>query len=406
MSIVPSKSPGADTTCGIAALLEIARVLSMEENRPGRSVMFLATSGHFQGLAGVRAFMYGTSEDLVRAMYEMRDDLYNDLREIRELGRRIVLAIGRGLLVELPPSFFDRVDELERKLIALRAETLPELENISNTINWLKNNKRDEIEKRKEEKDSTKRREDEKFTPEDQARLEALVAKATKDSIQTAYYFEELADKLIELKNEAIFRCREEEKDIIRSFALPIAKLDVEAVDKLIEIHTDLKDYSSLKPWMFNTKEEEEQLVSKLKQIATQYKGNLVVEYVDELTKQYSYGKIADRHLDSLEFLRLRNARKILYAEKGKERDYKSEELAILESLYKKLDPSHIGKLDSLLKKVSDPNYRNLYTKDEIELIKAHIAEDKIERLKELRKQVAEAKPNTDISKFLSKEKI
>lgn len=405
MSIVPTNAPGADTTCGIAALLEIARVLSMEENRPGRSVMFLATSGHFQGLAGVRAFMYGTSEDLVKAMYEMRDDLYNDLREIRELGRRIVLAIGRGLLVELPPSFFNRVDELERKLIALRSETLPELENISNTINWLKNNKRDEIEKRKEEKDSTKRREDEKFTPEDQARLEALVAKATKDSIQTAYYFEELVDRLIELKKEAISKCREEEKDLIRSFALPIAKLDIEAVDKLIEIHNDLKDYSSLKPWMFNTKEEEEQLVSRLKQIATQYKGNLVVEYVDELTKQYSYGKIADRHLDSMEFLRLRNARKILYAEKGKERDYKSEELAILESLIKKLDPSHVDKLEALLKKVSDPNYRNLYTKDEIELVKAHIAEDKIKRLKELRKQVAEAKPNTDISKFLAKEK-
>ncbi|MGB9597275.1 MAG: LysM peptidoglycan-binding domain-containing protein, partial [Candidatus Poribacteria bacterium] len=411
MSIVPLNSPGADPTCGIASLLEIARVLSMEENRPGRSVMFLATSGHFQGLAGMRAFMYGISEDLVNAMYEMREDLYRDLRDIKDLGRRIVLAIGKGLLVELPPSFFDRVDSLENDMINLRSKTLPDLSDLNNTINWLKNNRRDEIEKRKEEKDSAKRREDEKFTPEDQARLEALTAKLTKDTIQTAYHFEEIVSKLLELKEEAIKKCREEEKLIVRSYALPIAKMDLEAVENLINAHENLKDYSSFKPWMYE-KDQEDYLLSKLRQYAQSYGGDFVVDHADEFTKQYSYGKIADRHLDSMEFLRLKKARQALYRERGKKVDYKSDEIAILEKLYKAVsqegipdDQKDASKIDKLIQKVTTPGYREEYSKDEIKLVSAHLSIDKIERLKELRKQVRDTKNDEDAVKFLAKEK-
>jgi len=412
MSVVPANAPGADPTCGIAALLEVARVLSMEENRPGRSVMFLATSGHFQGLAGMRAFMYGTSEDLVNAMVEMREDLYRDLREIRDLGRRIVLAIGRGLLVELPPSFFDRVGELETKLVDLRSKTLSDLGNLNNDINGLKSNRRDEIEKRKEKRETTKRREDEKFTPEDQARLEALTAKLAKDSVETAYYFEDLVNKLMELKTEASKKCREEEESIIKSYALPIAKMDLEAVEKLVNTHENLADYSSFKPWMYNTKEEEDLLISKLRKFASQYGGDFVVEHVDEFTKQYSYGKIADRHLDSMEFLRLKRARQALYKERSNSADYKSEEINVLEKLYKVVSQENVpdnqkdvAKIDELIKKVTTPEYRKHYEKSEIELVSAHLSQDKIERLKELRKQIVESKKGEDVSKFLSKEK-
>jgi len=412
MSIVPANAPGADPTCGIAAMLEIARVLSMEENRPGRSVMFLATSGHFQGLAGMRAFMYGTSEDLVNAMVGMREDLYNDLREIRDLGRRIVLAIGKGLLVELPPSFFDRVDALETKMVDLRTKTLPDLDNLNNTINTLKSNRRDEIEKRKEEKEATKRREDEKFTPEDQARLEALTAKLAKDSIETAYYFEDLVNRLIELKNEAIRKCREEEKGIIRSYALPIAKMDLEAVENLIKVHENLKNYTSYKPWMYDTKEEEEYLMSKLGKFANAYGGDFVVEHIDEFTKQYSYGKIVDRHLDTMDRLKLKRARQALYREKDKSVDYKSEEIALLEKVYKIVseegvpdNQKDVARIDELVKKVTTPGDRESYTKDEIKLVLAHLSKDKVDRLKELRKQVVDTKKDGDVSKLLAKEK-
>merc|ERR1712096_281833 len=54
MSVVPSIAPGAEPTSGIATLLELARILGSEGFRPGRSVLFVATDAHFQGLSGMR----------------------------------------------------------------------------------------------------------------------------------------------------------------------------------------------------------------------------------------------------------------------------------------------------------------------------------------------------------------
>ncbi|MEW6356839.1 MAG: FtsX-like permease family protein [Planctomycetota bacterium] len=56
MSVVPRIAPGAENACGIAALLELARVL--KEHRPKYSVMFLATSAHFEGLSGIYQWLY------------------------------------------------------------------------------------------------------------------------------------------------------------------------------------------------------------------------------------------------------------------------------------------------------------------------------------------------------------
>jgi hypothetical protein len=54
-SVAPALAPGAESACGIAALLELARNLAA--NPPDRSVIFLATSGHFEALAGAREFV-------------------------------------------------------------------------------------------------------------------------------------------------------------------------------------------------------------------------------------------------------------------------------------------------------------------------------------------------------------
>ncbi|NOZ22881.1 MAG: M28 family peptidase [Planctomycetes bacterium] len=56
MSVVPRIAPGAENACSIAALLELARVL--KEHRPKYSVMFLATSAHFEGLSGIYRWLY------------------------------------------------------------------------------------------------------------------------------------------------------------------------------------------------------------------------------------------------------------------------------------------------------------------------------------------------------------
>ncbi len=56
MSVVPRLSPGAENACGITTLLQIAR--AMKEYRPKYSILFLATSAHFEGLAGINDFLH------------------------------------------------------------------------------------------------------------------------------------------------------------------------------------------------------------------------------------------------------------------------------------------------------------------------------------------------------------
>ena len=54
-SVVPSKAPGAESACGIAALLELAK--DIKNDPVDRPVMFVAVSGHFMGLKGIESFI-------------------------------------------------------------------------------------------------------------------------------------------------------------------------------------------------------------------------------------------------------------------------------------------------------------------------------------------------------------
>lgn len=54
-SVVPALAPGADTACSLAAQLEMMR--AFKANPPKRTMMFVATSGHFQALQGIREFI-------------------------------------------------------------------------------------------------------------------------------------------------------------------------------------------------------------------------------------------------------------------------------------------------------------------------------------------------------------
>ena len=54
-SVVPALSPGADDSIGISLLLELARTLS--KTKPKYTLVFVAVSGHWQGLAGAREFV-------------------------------------------------------------------------------------------------------------------------------------------------------------------------------------------------------------------------------------------------------------------------------------------------------------------------------------------------------------
>jgi hypothetical protein len=55
ISVVPALAPGADTSCGLATMLEMIR--AFKANPPKRSMMFVATSAHFQALQGIREYV-------------------------------------------------------------------------------------------------------------------------------------------------------------------------------------------------------------------------------------------------------------------------------------------------------------------------------------------------------------
>jgi len=61
MSIVPGLSPGAENACGIAAMLRLAETLMAY--KPKYTFLFLATSGHFEGLKGAFEFVYRHSRE-------------------------------------------------------------------------------------------------------------------------------------------------------------------------------------------------------------------------------------------------------------------------------------------------------------------------------------------------------
>ncbi len=89
-SIVPHFAPGADDASGIAALLEMARLL--KKYPPSRTVMFVALSGHWEGLAGAREFVeyYYFSEAVqngtIRPWIFINYDFSSDSNRIGYLG--------------------------------------------------------------------------------------------------------------------------------------------------------------------------------------------------------------------------------------------------------------------------------------------------------------------------------
>lgn len=72
MSIVPDLAPGAEQAVGISVLLEMAKAYELYP--PKRSVLFLATAGHGQAMAGIRSFV-----DYQLSLEERRLDVENPL---------------------------------------------------------------------------------------------------------------------------------------------------------------------------------------------------------------------------------------------------------------------------------------------------------------------------------------
>lgn len=74
ISVAPLLAPGAENACGLAAMMELAR--SFKAHPPKRSITFLATSGHFEAMAGEKAFLArrmrgARSEKSVKKLFEL-----------------------------------------------------------------------------------------------------------------------------------------------------------------------------------------------------------------------------------------------------------------------------------------------------------------------------------------------
>ena len=84
ISVAPDQAPGAENACSIAALMQLAEVF--KEQPPSRTVIFLATSGHFEGLAGTKAFIRqyirgAKGERRVRHMFQLVGDSRSELED-------------------------------------------------------------------------------------------------------------------------------------------------------------------------------------------------------------------------------------------------------------------------------------------------------------------------------------
>ncbi len=253
MSIVPAMAPGADPTGGIAVLLELARLFSLPEYRPGRSVLFVAIDAHFQGLAGMRAFMEGIGQDIVGGatdspgtptMHGLRRGLSTDIIEFEELGRRLLLSIDRSVLVDLPADFFYGIHTVKSDLDSL-VITLDGLAETRSQIDLLNEEQRDFSERQKKQTDRNRKREKQGFTGEEKSRLLANLARAKKEALQTTHFLRDIVQRLADIRTVALDTSRIAQRDLIEKLALPIARLDTWAVEKLIRDIDQAKQNSS-----------------------------------------------------------------------------------------------------------------------------------------------------------------
>ena len=84
ISLTPDQAPGAENAASIAAMMELAKGFTQQP--PKRTVVFLATSGHFQALSGtkafVREFVRGShGEKRVKHMFELANNARKELED-------------------------------------------------------------------------------------------------------------------------------------------------------------------------------------------------------------------------------------------------------------------------------------------------------------------------------------
>ena len=405
MSVVPAMSPGADPTGGIAALLELARIFGMEEFRPGRSMLFVATDAHFQGLAGMRAFMEGIGQDTVGGttdspgtptMQGLRRGLSADLFEFQELGRKLLLSIDRSVLVDLPPDFYYDLHRIEADLDSL-ATTLTALSGTQGQIGSLRDAQRDFKEKQKKKIETVKKREKQGFTAEEKSRLETNLALFKKDSLQTTHFLRDLVFRVDRLRSQALNESRKAQRELLENVALPMAHLDAWA---LRQLRNDLEkkritDSFSREPSQsyvlprkisggyeipIDAETASARLIEQANRLS-EYLENWELGDSRKFALQYTQEKLLDRHLDFHGLQRMKASRKIVNRATQTLESYIDIERQMLERALTKIPDS--AEAENLIKSAitklaTDPAY---YAPSIVSRLKQYLSQPTVERL-------------------------
>jgi hypothetical protein len=116
ISPVPARAPGAEQACGMAAWLELARLLALE--KPARTVVLVATAGHFQGMAGMRDLVAGWRqkdpaqplEGVERRLRDFEIAYYLGLDLSSQTDRLCLVRAGSPYRVRtIEPPIYDRI---------------------------------------------------------------------------------------------------------------------------------------------------------------------------------------------------------------------------------------------------------------------------------------------------------
>lgn len=87
IAITPTQAPGAENACSIAALFQIIKAFVAQP--PPRTIVFLATSGHFEGLAGTKAYVRrrirgARSDAHIEKMFTLVETARGDIEKITD----------------------------------------------------------------------------------------------------------------------------------------------------------------------------------------------------------------------------------------------------------------------------------------------------------------------------------
>jgi hypothetical protein len=138
MSVVPGMAPGAESACGIAALLELAK--TFKKYPPKRTVWLLATSGHFIALQGIKQYLSNHIDQFRAPGFFERVGAFITRKPVRKRPE-IYLFCGldlssqnRGVGMFYKGHFFDYREDIQNKFSDIARVTRENSEKVASVF--------------------------------------------------------------------------------------------------------------------------------------------------------------------------------------------------------------------------------------------------------------------------------